>query len=124
MMKGNFDRFGEFDEYAALAAKRLAAIDRNRLAGGDAQFVAVIHSAIMEAMVYGHAKGQADGEVVYAGLSDFFAGSKSVSPLYLRGWNDCCRDQRMKSAAIAHGISADPKAGIVTPQGEGFGSER
>lgn len=47
--------FASFDEYAAQVAKRLAAIDRDRLKGGDVQFVAVLHCAVVEAIVYGHA---------------------------------------------------------------------
>lgn len=40
----------QFDEYAAVVANRISAVDRNRLKGGDSQFEAIVHSAIVEAM--------------------------------------------------------------------------
>ena len=38
------------DEYALMIARRLAAVDRHRLAGADTQFVAILQCALIEAM--------------------------------------------------------------------------
>ncbi|MCE4544611.1 MULTISPECIES: hypothetical protein [unclassified Caballeronia] len=50
MMKGNFDRFESFDEYALRIARRIVAVDQHRLKGGKVQYQAIIQDAIVDAM--------------------------------------------------------------------------
>lgn len=45
----------DFDEYALDMARRVASIDRARLPGSTAQFVAVIQSTIVDAMLFASA---------------------------------------------------------------------
>jgi hypothetical protein len=42
----------EFDEYALDMARRIASIDRARLPGGKPQFLAVIQTALVDAMMF------------------------------------------------------------------------
>lgn len=99
MMKGNFDRFGQFDEYAAQVAKRLAAVDRHRLKGGDVQFEAILHSAIVEAMFHG---AQASGAIF-----DQVAAERAVHETMLS-----LPPTTHKSRAIAECVSSGLKAGF------------
>lgn len=107
MTKINSDRFGQFDEYAAAVAKRLAAVDRNRLKGGDVQFVAVLHSAIVEALIYGHAHAQ--GASITAKIIDF---DKAAAERAVRETMNAMHPASHKAEAIAECVVSGLNAGF------------